>query len=89
VSHLLAAGLIEAEAYHQGEVFESAVMFARCEGTIPAPESAHAIHSVVRHARNAREAGKPTVILFNLSGHGIFDLAAYDSFLSGTMMMTA
>jgi tryptophan synthase beta chain len=64
-------------------------MFARCEGTIPAPESAHAIHSVVRHARNAREAGKPTVILFNLSGHGIFDLAAYDSFLSGTMMMTA
>ena len=56
VSHLLAAGVIEAEAYHQGEVFESAVKFARCEGTIPAPESAHAIHSVVRHALTARES---------------------------------
>jgi tryptophan synthase beta chain len=85
VSHLLAAGLVEAEAYHQGEVFESAVRFARCEGTIPAPESAHAIHSVVRHALAAREAGEKKVILFNLSGHGIFDLAAYESFLTGTM----
>ena len=85
VSHLLAAGLIEAEAYHQGEVFESAVRFARCEGTIPAPESAHAIHSVVRHALAAREAGEKKVILFNLSGHGIFDLAAYESFLTGKM----
>jgi tryptophan synthase beta chain len=85
VSHLLAAGLIEAEAYHQGEVFESAVRFARCEGTIPAPESAHAIHSVVRHALAAREAGEPRVILFNLSGHGLFDLGAYESFLSGKM----
>ena len=85
VSHVLAAGLIEAEAYHQGEVFESAVKFARCEGTIPAPESAHAIHSAVRHALAAREAGERRVILFNLSGHGVFDLAAYDSFLSGKM----
>jgi tryptophan synthase beta chain len=85
VSHLLAAGLMEAEAYHQGEVFESAVRFARCEGTIPAPESAHAIHSVIRHALQAREAGRPTIILFNLSGHGVFDLAAYESHLSGKM----
>ena len=85
VSHLLAAGLIEAEAYHQGEVFESAVRFAQCEGTIPAPESAHAIHSVVRHALEAREAGAATAILFNLSGHGLFDLAAYDSHLTGKM----
>ena len=89
VSHLLAAGLIEAEAYMQGEVFESALKFARCEGTIPAPESAHAIHSVVQHALKARAANEPTVILFNLSGHGIFDLSAYDSFLSGKMAMTA
>jgi tryptophan synthase beta chain len=89
VSHLLAAGLIEAEAYHQGEVFESALTFARCEGTIPAPESAHAIHSVVRHARNARASNEPTVILFNLSGHGVFDLSAYDTFLTGKMAMTA
>jgi tryptophan synthase beta chain len=89
VSHLLDAGLIEAEAYSQGAVFESALTFARCEGTIPAPESAHAIHSVVQHARRAREANDRTVILFNLSGHGIFDLAAYDSFLSGKMAMNA
>jgi tryptophan synthase beta chain len=85
VSHLLAGGVIEAEAYHQGEVFESAVKFAQCEGTIPAPESAHAIHSVVRHAHEARLAGEPWVILFNLSGHGLFDLGAYESFLSGKM----
>ena len=87
VSHLLAAGLIEAEAYAQGEVFESALTFARCEGTIPAPESAHAIHSVVKHAQAAKAANEKSVILFNLSGHGIFDLAAYDSFLSGRMAM--
>jgi tryptophan synthase beta chain len=85
ISHLLAAGLIEAEAYEQGEVFESAVTFARCEGTIPAPESAHAVHSALQHARQAREAGRSTVILFNLSGHGIFDLAAYDAFLAGKL----
>jgi tryptophan synthase beta chain len=85
VSHVLAAGLIEAEAYRQGEVFESAMRFARSEGTIPAPESAHAIHSAVQHALAAREAGEPRVILFNLSGHGHFDLAAYESFLNGKM----
>jgi tryptophan synthase beta chain len=89
VSHLLDAGLIEAEAYSQGEVFASALTFARCEGTIPAPESAHAIHSVVQHAIKAREANERTVILFNLSGHGIFDLAAYDSFLEGKMALSA
>ena len=85
VSHVLNEGLIEAEAYHQGEVFESAVKFARSEGTIPAPETAHAVHSVVVHAKRAKEEGKPLVILFNLSGHGHFDLSAYDSFFSGTM----
>jgi tryptophan synthase beta chain len=89
VSHLLAAGVIEAEAYHQGEVFESAMRFARCEGTIPAPESAHAVHSAMRHAIAAREEGTPTVILFNLSGHGVFDLAAYDAFMNGTMNVEA
>ncbi len=89
VSHLLDAGLIEAEAYPQGEVFASAVKFAQCEGTIPAPESAHAIHSVTRHALAARESGERTVILFNLSGHGHFDLTAYESYLNGTMDMEA
>jgi tryptophan synthase beta chain len=89
VSHLLAAGVIEAEAYHQGEVFESALMFARSEGTIPAPESAHAVHSAVRHAIAARKAGETKVILFNLSGHGLFDLGAYSAFLDGTMDLKA
>ena len=85
VSHLLAAGAIEAEAYQQTEVFESAVKFATCEGTIPAPESAHAVHSVVQHAKAARESGTKTVILFNLSGHGLFDLGAYDAYLNGKL----
>jgi tryptophan synthase beta chain len=89
VSHLLAANVIEAEAYHQGEVFDSAVKFAQCEGTIPAPESAHAVHSAMVHALKAREAGEKRVILFNLSGHGHFDLAAYESFLNGTMNLEA
>jgi tryptophan synthase beta chain len=89
VSHLLAAGVIEAEAYRQGEVFESAIKFAQCEGTIPAPESAHAIHSTIRHALAARESGERKVILFNLSGHGHFDLGAYESFLNGTMDLMA
>jgi tryptophan synthase beta chain len=89
VSHLLDAGLVEAEAYPQGEVFATAVKFARCEGTFPAPESAHAIHSAVQHALKARDAGTPTVILFNLSGHGLFDLAAYESYLTGKMDLNA
>jgi tryptophan synthase beta chain len=78
-------GLIEAEAYSQSEVFESALKFAQCEGTIPAPESAHAIHATVVHALQARAAGEPKVILFNLSGHGHFDMASYEMFLSGKM----
>jgi len=85
VSHILALGPIEAEAYRQGEVFQSAVRFAQCEGTIPAPESAHAVHSTMLHALNAREAGEHKVILFNLSGHGYFDMASYEGFLNGTM----
>jgi len=89
VSHVLAEKLIEAEAYAQGEVFASAIKFAQCEGTIPAPESAHAVHSAIVHALKAREAGEKKVILFNLSGHGHFDLAAYDSYLSGKMDLTA
>jgi tryptophan synthase beta chain len=89
VSHVLAANLIEAEAYNQGEVFASAVKFAQCEGTIPAPESAHAIHSTILHALKARESGEKKVILFGLSGHGHFDLGAYESYLDGTMDLQA
>jgi tryptophan synthase beta chain len=85
VSHLLNEGLIEAEAYFQGETFKSAIDFAKCEGTIPAPETSHAIHSAIVHAQKAKEEGKPTVILFNLSGHGYFDMASYEAYLDGTM----
>jgi tryptophan synthase beta chain len=83
VSHLLSLGMIEAEAYEQHDVFESAIRFARSEGTIPAPESSHAIHAAVKHALAAREANEKRVIVFNLSGHGHFDLTAYEAYLAG------
>ena len=85
VSHLLKLGLIEAQAYHQTKVFEAATMFARTEGLIPAPESAHAIAAVVDEAIKAREEGRKRVLLFNLSGHGLLDLSAYESYLSGKL----
>src|SRR6202142_2820961 len=85
VSHALKLGLVEAEAYHQTKVFEAAVQFARTEGIVAAPESAHAIAAVVREAIAAREAGKPRVILFNLSGNGMLDLGAYETYLSGKL----
>ena len=79
------AGLIEAVALQQNATFEAAVQFARTEGIIPAPESAHAIRAAIDEALAAREAGEPRVILFNLSGHGHFDMSAYDAYLSGTL----
>jgi tryptophan synthase beta chain len=85
VSHALKLGLIEAEAYHQTKVFEAGILFARSEGIVPAPESAHAIAAVVEEAKKAREAGKKRVILFNLSGHGLLDLSAYETYLTGKM----
>ena len=85
MSHLLHGGLMEARSYTQMPVFASAVKFARTEGILPAPESAHAIHAAVDEALAAREEGKPRVILFSLSGHGHFDLAAYDAYLSGQL----
>ncbi len=85
VSHLMAANMIEAEAYFQGDVFASALKFAQSEGTIPAPESAHAIHSAILHALEARKSGEKQVILFNLSGHGHFDMTAYEAYLHGKL----
>jgi tryptophan synthase beta chain len=85
LSQLVKDGLIEAEAYGQVDCFESAITFAKTEGIIPAPESSHAVHGAVKHANEAREAGEEKVILFNLSGHGYFDMAAYTQFLSGTL----
>lgn len=85
VSHALKLGLIEAVALHQTRVFEAATLFARNEGIVPAPESAHAIAAVVEAAINARESGRKQVLLFNLSGHGLLDLSAYESYLHGKL----
>jgi tryptophan synthase beta chain len=85
VSHLYHLGLIEAVAYPQTKVFEAAVTFARTEGIIPAPESSHAVRAAMDEAIKAREAGEKRVILFNLSGHGMLDLSAYDAYLSGSL----
>jgi len=84
-SHLLKHGWIEARAYHQLAVFEAAVQFARTEGIVPAPESAHAIRAAIDEALQAREEGRKRVILFNLSGHGHFDMSAYESFFAGKL----
>jgi tryptophan synthase beta chain len=85
VSALVKGGLVEARAYRQNETFEAAVRFARTEGIIAAPEPAHAIRAVIEEAAAADEAGEQRVILFNLCGHGNFDLAAYDAYLAGTL----
>ena len=77
--------LIEAAAYEQKEVFEAAELFAQTEGIIPAPESAHAIKHVIVEALQAKKEGKKKTILFNLSGHGLLDLGAYEEFLEGRM----
>jgi tryptophan synthase beta chain len=85
VSHCKKLGLIDAVAYPQTKVFESAVLFARSEGLVPAPESAHAIAAVIDEAAKCRTEGKKRVLLFNLSGNGLLDLNAYDTYLSGKM----
>jgi len=78
---LYQAGYVEAVAVQQLATFEAAVQFARCEGIIAAPESAHAIRAAIDEALNAKEKGEKRVILFNLSGHGNFDMAAYQAYL--------
>ena len=85
VSHAYELGLIEAKAYPQRAVFEAAVQFARTEGLLPAPESAHAVRAAIDEALQAKEEGKARTILFGLSGHGHFDLAAYDSYMAGKL----
>lgn len=82
---LYEAGAIEAIAVGQVETFEAAVQFANSEGILPAPESAHAVRAAIDEALQAREAGEKRVIAFNLSGHGYFDLAAYDKFQKGEL----
>ena len=88
VSALAKAGYIEAVAYHQNPAFEAAVLFARTEGVVPAPETAHAIKAAVDEALRCKESGERRVILLNFSGHGHFDLAAYDAYLAGKLTDT-
>lgn len=86
VSHLLQLDLIEAEALHQTETFSRAVDFARVEGIIPGPEPTHAVASAMMEAEKAKESGEEKVILFNLSGHGHFDMASYSAYFSGELV---
>jgi len=85
VSQLVHAGVVEAKAVHQLACFEAAVLFSRTEGIIPAPESSHAIRGAIDEALQAKEEGKEKTILFNLSGHGHVDMAAYDDFFAGKL----
>lgn len=85
VSQLYADKVIDAVAYHQTEVFEAAVKFARTEGIVPAPESAHAIKCAMDKALECKKSGEKKTILFTLSGHGHFDMGSYDSYFSGNM----
>lgn len=85
LSALYNAGLIDAVSVPQLGTFEAAMLFAKTEGMIPAPESAHAIRVAIDEALDAKEKGEKKVILFNMSGHGLLDLSAYDAFLAGKL----
>ena len=85
VSQLLKDGWIEAVDIEQKESFEAGCIFAKAEGIIPAPESCHAIAATIREALKCKESGEEKVILFNLSGHGLIDMAAYDQYLAGNI----
>ena len=88
VSQLLKDGLIEATDIRQLDSFSAGVLFARAEGIIPAPESCHAIAAAINEANKCKQTGEEKVILFNLSGHGLVDMTAYDQYISGTLANT-
>lgn len=83
VSHCAQLGLIEARAYHQTECFEAGVLFARNEGIVPAPEANHAVKGAIDEALRCKAEGRSETILFNLSGHGHFDMASYQAYFAG------
>jgi len=85
ISQLLKDGLMEAVDIKQSESFKAGLLFAKSEGIIPAPESCHAIAATINEALRCKEAGEEKVILFNLSGHGLIDMSAYDQFLAGSL----
>ena len=78
-------GIVEPRAYTQNECFAEAVRFARTEGILPGPEPSHALRAVAEEAHAAREAGEARTILVNLSGHGHFDMSAYDAYFAGRL----
>jgi len=86
VSHIYELGLIEARSYHQVACFEAGVEFARCEGIVPAPEATHAVRCAIDEALRCRQEGKKETILFNLSGHGHFDMQAYINYFEGKLV---
>jgi tryptophan synthase beta chain len=85
ISLLVQTGHITPRAYHQNTCFEAGILFARTDATIPAPESTHAIRAAIDEALDAKAKNEKRVILFNLSGHGHFDMAAYDAYLAGQL----
>ena len=85
VSHIKELGLIEAEAYHQLACFEAGILFARTEGVVPAPEATHAVKGAIDEAVRCREEGRGRTILFNLCGHGHFDMQAYTDYFAGRL----
>ena len=85
VSNIMRQGLMKAETVNQLDVFEKAVMFARAEGIVPAPESSHAICAAINKALECKETGEEKAILFNLSGHGHLDMAAYLDYFAGKL----
>jgi tryptophan synthase beta chain len=85
VSQLILDNLIRPEAVHQLETFQAGITFARTEGFISAPETDHAVAVAIREAIKAKEEGKEKVILFNWSGHGLVDMAAYEAYLTGKL----
>ena len=86
VSQLMKDGYIEATDISQIDSFKAGVLFAKTEGIIPAPESNHAIAATIHQALKAKEEGTKKTILFNLSGHGLVDMASYDKYLSGDLV---
>ena len=85
VSQVVDLGLVRPTSYHQLECFDAGVQFAKAEGIVPAPESTHAIKAVIDEAVRCKEAGTGRTILFNLSGHGNFDMQAYMDYNSGKL----